>query len=630
MAIYYALTDKDKKAIYGTAEKWKNECLLDEKSLIWDGEPIWTDTNINRFRSIFIEQPDASGDSFDDKLKKQLENESVDVHKFVIELLFIYYIYPVKQSISYETKMRKLETIASWKGIEFDRSLPVFDALKKGLGTTGTFFNTSKYFEVSFLFWLVDYLKSQPLEKRKKLLKDANDLKSVTDDVRQQVGKRVQMQHIILHLLLPKKFERISSWGHKNRIVKTYSNLIKDDSITDVDKKLSIIREKLEKEYPNKPFDYYETKPVAQEWGFINSEDNGSKQYFWITSNPSIWTVDNIKDGGTINYTAYNENGNKRRVFSAFEKAESGDLVIFYESTPTLSVVAKGEVVKGLHKTTDEVSGDETDVISFRYLEDLSPVSWSEISNHALLKKSSVVGKRAQGSLFELTKQEYETIINWNDDTTEKTDNKYDIPSINFNVEPFENGLVFENLNVLMSQVITALQNGKHIILTGPPGTGKSKLASKICEMYKVQSTMVTAASNWSTYETIGGYRPDREGNLYFDDGIFLECVKNKETSKPENKWLIIDEINRADIDKAFGSLFSVLTGDEVTLPFESKSGESIQMKPQGEMTSVEPDDHTYVVSNDWRIIATMNTIDKASLYEMSYAFMRRFAFCIW
>lgn len=86
---------------------------------------------------------------------------------------------------------------------------------------------------------------------------------------------------------------------------------------------------------------------------------------------------------------------------------------------------------------------------------------------------------------------------------------------------------------------------------------------------------MVTAASNWSTYETIGGYRPDREGNLYFDDGIFLECVKNKETNQPENKWLIIDEINRADIDKAFGSLFSVLTGDEVTLPFESESGES-------------------------------------------------------
>ncbi|MHA1414338.1 MAG: AAA family ATPase, partial [Promethearchaeota archaeon] len=30
-----------------------------------------------------------------------------------------------------------------------------------------------------------------------------------------------------------------------------------------------------------------------------------------------------------------------------------------------------------------------------------------------------------------------------------------------------------------------------------------------------------------------------------------------------------------------------------------------------------------------WRIIATMNTYDKSSLYEMSYAFMRRFAFIL-
>ena len=37
--------------------------------------------------------------------------------------------------------------------------------------------------------------------------------------------------------------------------------------------------------------------------------------------------------------------------------------------------------------------------------------------------------------------------------------------------------------------------------------------------------------------------------------------------------------------------------------------------------------DNIYQINNDWRIIATMNTFDKTSLYEMSYAFMRRFAF---
>src|SRR5699024_8593265 len=56
-------------------------------------------------------------------------------------------------------------------------------------------------------------------------------------------------------------------------------------------------------------------------------------------------------------------------------------------------------------------------------------------------------------------------------------------------------------------------------------------------------------------------------------------------------------------------------------------SGESIQLKPQREETKTILDDYTYVIPNDWRIIGTMNTVDKASLFEMSYAFMRRFAF---
>lgn len=173
-----------------------------------------------------------------------------------------------------------------------------------------------------------------------------------------------------------------------------------------MDKQLHVIREKLEDEYESESIDFYETPDIAEKWRPKKISLDKSN-YFWITSNPNIWTVDEIKDGSIVNYTAFNENGNKRKVFKAFEKTEPGDWVVFYESTPKLSIVAKGEVVEGLHKSVQEGYEDEVDVISFRHLEDLNPISWSEIIQHKVLKESSVVGKRAQGSLFELTEQEY-------------------------------------------------------------------------------------------------------------------------------------------------------------------------------------------------------------------------------
>ena len=177
----------------------------------------------------------------------------------------------------------------------------------------------------------------------------------------------------------------------------------------------------------------------------------------------------------------------------------------------------------------------------------------------------------------------------------------------------------------MLKRITTNLKNGKHVILTGPPGTGKSKLAKEICQKYVGKNyNMVTATSDWSTFDTIGGYRPNRNGNLNFNSGVFLDCFKKDK--QPGNDWLIIDEINRADIDKAFGSLFSALTGDPITLSFKTNNNKNIRIKPQ-EFEKIMPEEHLYVIPEDWRIIATMNTFDKTSLYEMSYAFMRRFAF---
>ena len=188
----------------------------------------------------------------------------------------------------------------------------------------------------------------------------------------------------------------------------------------------------------------------------------------------------------------------------------------------------------------------------------------------------------------------------------------------------------------ILDQIQVALRTGKHLILTGPPGTGKTEIVHRVSEYLEAEypylfsgSQMTTATADWSTFDTVGGYMPDAEsetGNeLEFSPGLVLNRLKNRHGYTQRNEPLVIDELNRADIDKAFGQLFTVLSGQPVQLPY-THEGSEIELSPADDASNTPPANE-YVIPESWRLFATLNTYDKTSLYEMSYAFMRRFAF---
>jgi MoxR-like ATPase len=80
----------------------------------------------------------------------------------------------------------------------------------------------------------------------------------------------------------------------------------------------------------------------------------------------------------------------------------------------------------------------------------------------------------------------------------------------------------------------------------------------------------------------------------------------------------VLDELNRADVDRAFGELMTVLAGRGTDTPLMRDDGRHVSIGPEAT--------RSHRIPRTFRVIATMNTWDKTSLFRLSYAVQRRFA----
>lgn len=148
------------------------------------------------------------------------------------------------------------------------------------------------------------------------------------------------------------------------------------------------------------------------------------------------------------------------------------------------------------------------------------------------------------------------------------------------------------------------------VILSGPPGTGKSWYAQQIGVALSGSWDAIRSVQFHPSYQYedfIFGYAPREEGGFELRPKEFARICRDAAANPDTLHVLIIDEISRSDVVRVFGEALTYIETDKREQPFQLASGEELS------------------VPKNLIIIGTMNPWDKG-VDELDMALERRFA----
>ena len=163
----------------------------------------------------------------------------------------------------------------------------------------------------------------------------------------------------------------------------------------------------------------------------------------------------------------------------------------------------------------------------------------------------------------------------------------------------------------VLAQVRRARELGyAGVILSGPPGTGKSWYAQQIAVALTGRWDTVRSVQFHPSYQYedfMFGYAPTDDGSFELREKEFAKLCRDAAADPDATYVLVIDELSRTDVARVFGEALTYLAADKRGQPFRVASGEEL------------------AVPENLMFIATMNSWDKG-VDEVDLALERRFA----
>ena len=270
--------------LYAAAEAWVEAALRGDGSLFTSGTEIWSGRWIDDLHRRFVEGADEGRDSFWVKLQRQLAGADPAVVQLMAEMLFVHYLAVGERGMRSRTKRDSIDQVLSWSS-EPVQLPPTLEAALQGFNWYLT--TRLRWVAIRFLIRFARRWKALSGRERGDLLGDPWAFKEMLWEV--PVASAYMQRNALLHLVHPETFEPISTRESREKLAKSYADLVSEPT-GDIDRQLVQIREALTPKY-GEGFYFWDERVVKDRQGDPSPPPNGTESVetqFYVESRADL------------------------------------------------------------------------------------------------------------------------------------------------------------------------------------------------------------------------------------------------------------------------------------------------------------------------------------------------------